>query len=487
MEKNPSEARSKTAILIAVIFGAFLTAFLGSALNIAIPEIGREFSLSALTVSWVPTAYILCNVSLILLASWLGDRYRRNMVFLTGLIITVVSAVCAALVSSGEMLITMRVLQGLGTSLVFANSTALVTESQPAATRGRAIGLTVAATYLGLSAGPAVGGFFVQSYTWRSIFVIPVLCGLIAIAASLSIKHAPDRQIREAKLPLDCAGAVYSIITPACFVLGVSFLDMRFVGLGVLAIGVLFLTLFIFHEKRLLRQNSERLPESGDARKPLLNVTLFGKNRMFSFSCLASLLNYSSTFAIGFLLSIYIQHSLGLSPLDAGLILVTQPIIQAILSPIFGALSDRVESRILASIGMSLCATAVLWFALGGSATMGTILIGLAIAGVGQSLFASPNSNAIMSAVTPREYGFASASIALARTVGQLFSMCLVSAIFALSFGKTQLTDLPASDLTQGMHLAFFLMVFCLAPGIWFSLIRNKNGSAGNAQNAEGE
>jgi len=471
MEKNASEARSKTAILVAVIFGAFLTAFLGSALNIALPGIAEEFSLSALTVSWVPTAYILCNASLILLASWLGDRYKRNMVFLIGLLITMASTLCAAIVASGEALIAMRVLQGMGTSLVFANSTALVTESQPAATRGRAIGLTVAATYFGLSAGPAIGGFLVQSYSWRSIFVIPFLCGVIGIAASLLIKRSDQAQhAHEKKLPLDFAGAAYSIITPACFVLGLSFLDTRFAGLAILAMGALFLTLFILHEKKLLA-----LPDGEMACKPLLNVTLFGKNRMFSFSCLASLLNYSSTFAIGFLLSLYLQHSMGLSPREAGLIMITQPIIQAVLSPIFGALSDRVESRILASIGMALCAAAVLWFALGGSAALGLILAGLAIAGVGQSLFSSPNSNAIMSAVQPREYGFASASIALARTLGQLFSMCLVSAVFALSFGGIQLTDLPAADLTQGMHLACFLMVVFLAPGIWFSLIRNKN------------
>ncbi|MDR2733992.1 MAG: MFS transporter [Spirochaetota bacterium] len=465
MENNASEARSRTAILAAVIFGAFLTAFLGSALNIAIPGIAKEFSLSALTVSWVPTAYILCNAALILLASWLGDRYRRNTIYLIGLVITMISTLLAAFVTSGETLIAMRVVQGIGSSLIFANSTALITESQPAAARGRAIGLNVAATYLGLSAGPSIGGFLIQSYTWRSIFVIPFLCCVFAIIAALLIKNKDMRQTRAEKLPLDSAGAAYSIITPACFVLGVSYLDIQFVGLIVLALGVLFLALFIRHEKALLARNC----------KPLLNVTLFGKNRMFSFSCLASLLNYSSTFAVGFLLSIYLQHTMGLSPRDAGLIMITQPVIQAILSPVFGALSDRVESRILASIGMSLCALSVLWFALGGGAFLGTILIGLALAGLGQSLFASPNSNAIMSAVRPPEYGFASASIALARTLGQLFSMCLVGAIFALSFGGTEMAALPPDDLAQGMHLAFFLMVFCLVPGIWFSLIRNKN------------
>jgi len=452
-------------VLLAVTFGVFLTAFLGSALNIAIPEIEREFSLSALSASWIATAYLLCNGAFILLSGWLGDRYKRRHVYLLGLGITSTTTVLAAFAPLGEILIALRALQGVGAAIVFANSIALVSETQPAGARGRALGFTVTATYLGLSMGPVLGGLLIQSYGWRSVFIVPVLSGILAIIATLRIRHAREHEKKEKEL-LDRRGALLSIITPACFVLGVSFLQTELLGIGLLISGVVFLICFIVHERNV---------HTRARKKPILNVSLFSENRVFSFSCLASLLNYSATFAITFLLSIWLQFAKGFSPWEAGLILVTQPIIQALLSPIFGALSDRVDRRIMASIGMVIAALAVLWFSLEGASSLAAILLGLGLAGMGHALFASPNSNAVMSAVTPAHYGFASSAIALSRTLGQIFSMCLVSAIFALYYGKAQLSQLDISDLSRGVEMAFLLMFFCIIPGIWFSLARNKS------------
>jgi MFS family permease len=490
-----AQSGSVGPVLIAITFGVFLTAFLSSALTIAIPEIEREFSLSALSASWVATAYLLCSGAFTLLSGWLGDRYGRSQMYLLGLGITSSTTVLSAIAPLGEVLIALRALQGVGAALVFANSIALVSETQPDGARGRALGFTVMATYLGLSSGPALAGLLVESYGWRSIFIIPALSGILAIIATLRIRQTRKKE-KTIKDPLDRLGALLSIIAPACFVLGVSFLQIEILGISLLACGVFFAVCFILHGRKLhVRGHS---PAPSDSRrdpayaghapapqtvpapraqpvKAILDVNLFSENRVFSFSCLAAFLNYSATYAIAFLLSIWLQFARGFSPLEAGLVLITQPAIQAILSPIFGALSDRVDRRIMASSGMVIGALAVLWFALEGASSLPAILFGLGLAGMGHALFASPNSNAIMSAVTPAHYGFASAAIALSRTSGQLFSMCLVGAVFALYYGKAQLSQLDTSDLSRGVEMVFLLMFFFIVPGIWFSLARNKN------------
>ena len=476
---HPSEApiadtrAARGSVLLAVTSGVFLTAFLGSALNIAIPEIEKEFLLSALAATWIATAYMLCSGSFILISGWLGDRYRRSRVYLLGLAVTCTTAVLAAFAPLGEVFIALRAVQGMGAALVFANSTALVIEAQPAGARGRALGFTVAATYLGLSTGPALGGILIEGYGWRSIFIIPVLCGILAIIAALRIRQERAGGKRE-KEPLDKMGALLSVITPACFVLGVSFLQTEMLGIGLLVFGVFLLFCFILHERALSAQGT-RGAEGAPRTKAILDVTLFRENRVFSFSCLASLLNYSATFAIAFLLSIWLQFAQGFSPWEAGIVLITQPALQALLSPLFGALSDRIDRRLMASAGMVIAALAVLWFSLEGASTLSAILFGLGLAGTGHALFASPNSNAVMSAVKPAQYGFASAAIALSRTLGQIFSMCLVSAVFALSYGRAQLSQLETSDLSRGIEMAFLLMFMCIIPGIWFSLARNTN------------
>jgi len=482
-ERRPSSA----AILLAVIFGVFLTAFLGSALNIAVRDIEREFSLSALSVTWLATAYMLCNLSFILISGWLGDRFRRDRVYLAGLIIACVTIALAALAPEGEMLIAMRALQGAGCSMVFANSMALVTESQPPGMRGRALGLTVAATYLGLSAGPSLGGLLIQNYGWRSIFVVSLICGVLAIAATLRIK-APARAAKE-KTRLDRRGALLSIVTPACLVLGLNFLREGMAGAAILGAGLLLLLCFILHERALGKREAEPPPEHAPPeyrtrlpKKPLFDVRLLSENRMFSFSCLAAMLNYSATSATAFLLSIRLQYSMGYSEQTAGLILITQPIIQALFSPVFGALSDRFSSRILASMGMGTAAIAVLWFFMQGDSSLPAILFGLGMAGMGYALFSSPNSNAIMSSVEPRHYGFASSAVAFARTCGQLFSISIVGALFAFSFGDASFSALGKGELARGIDLSFLLMLLCIAPGIWFSLVRNKSAQEKCAQ-----
>lgn len=450
-------------VLLAATCGTFLTAFLGSSLNIALPAIEREFAASAVMLSWVTTAYLLTSAALLLVAGRLGDIFGRGRVFMLGLLTTTVFSGLAALAPSLPVLIALRVIQGSGAALTFANSVALISEAFPDKGRGRALGLSAGAAYLGISLGPVAGGALVHQFDWQAVFIVPLLLGALALAVTRRIRHhaRPSTRVR---IRFDYAGAVLSALFLASFVLGVTWLDAGPSGPILLVLGILGLALFARIERK--------------AAAPLVNVTAFIANRMLFCSCLAALLSYSATFATGFLLSIWLQYVRGLAPHEAGLVLLAQPALQALLSPLFGHVSDRIDKRILTSSGMAITGIAVLWLALSAAdCPLEQVLAALALSGIGFAMFSSPNTNAIMGSVEPRRYGTASALLALSRTSGQLFSMGIVTAIFALRFGEAPLTGLDHGTLFSGISLAFLVMAALMLPGLFFSLARNTNAS----------
>jgi MFS family permease len=192
-------------------------------------------------------------------------------------------------------------------------------------------------------------------------------------------------------------------------------------------------------------------------------------------SCLAALINYSATFAGGFLLSLYLQYIKGLTPQGAGVVLVSTPVMMAIFSPLAGRLSDRIEPRVISSLGMGLTALGlVLLTVLNAQTALAYIIASLLILGFGFALFSSPNMNAIMSSVDKRFYGIASASVGTMRLLGQMLSMGIVTLIFSLYIGRAQITPQSYSMLIKSVRVAFAVFsCFCVA-GIFFSLYRGR-------------
>lgn len=206
---------------------------------------------------------------------------------------------------------------------------------------------------------------------------------------------------------------------------------------------------------------------------PVFEVNLFRHNRVFAFSNLAALINYVATFAISFLLSLYLQMIKGLHPQEAGMILIAQPIVQAFFSPYAGRLSDRIQPRIVASIGMGLTTMGFsLFIFLDEETTIPFIAACLILHGFGFALFSSPNTNAVMSSIEKRFYGVASGTLGTMRSTGQMFSMGMVMLIFAIFIGRAQITP-PYYPLflksVRGTSLLFTAL--CLA-GIFASLSR---------------
>jgi MFS family permease len=208
---------------------------------------------------------------------------------------------------------------------------------------------------------------------------------------------------------------------------------------------------------------------------PVLNISLFGNNRVFAFSNLAALINYSATSAISFLLSLYLQYTKGLTPQDAGLILVSQPVVMAIFSPLAGRLSDKIEPRIVASAGMTLTVVGLLLFTFLNSTTdLAFIIFSLVLLGFGFALFSSPNTNAVMSSVEKRFYGVASATLGTMRLTGQMLSMGIAMLVFALYLGRAQITPEKYPAFLTSTKTAFIIFAVLCFGGIFASLSRGK-------------
>jgi MFS family permease len=208
---------------------------------------------------------------------------------------------------------------------------------------------------------------------------------------------------------------------------------------------------------------------------PVLDLHLFKENKVFAFSSLATLINYSATFAVTFLLSLYLQYIKNLTPQKAGLILVFQPIVQAFCSPFAGKLSDRIEPRIVASTGMALTSIGLFLMAILSEKTgVGFVVANLILLGLGFAFFSSPNTNAVMQSVGNKSYGMASGTISTMRVIGMVFSMGITALMLSLFVGKVEITPEYFPAYLRGQRLGFLFFALLCVGGTLTSLARGK-------------
>lgn len=445
------------ALFIAVLAG-FLTPFDLSAVTIALPSIGSEFSMDAVALSWVSTAYLLAAGVFLVPFGRIADIHGRKKVFLAGLSLFIISSFLMVLSRSAPMVIILRVLQGSGAALIFGTSVAILTELTPVTERGRALGIYTTAVYLGLSLGPFIGGFLTTAFGWRSIFLVNVPVGIGAILLILSFLRGEWADAKGERF--DLGGAVQYGLALVCVMYGFSLLPDRD-GLILIVAGSVMLLVFIARELRI--------------GYPLLSMTLFKKNHVFAFSGLAALINYAATFSIAFFLSLYLQYVRGFSADTAGTILVVQPVFQAVFSSWAGRLSDRIEPGKIASAGMAILAAGLFALSMLGEDTgIPFLIVTLAVIGFGFALFSSPNTNAIMSSVEKKYLGIASGTLGTMRLVGQMLSMGIATMIIAVYVGRVEITPLEHGQLMMAMRAGFTLFTGLSIAGIFFSLKRGR-------------
>ncbi len=450
------ERSTQRMVLLVATTAGFLGTFMTSAVNIALPLIEEEWNVSAVTLSWISLSYILPAAAFLMPAGRLADLYGRKRFFIMGMIAFTVIAFAAAIAPNVFLLILLRVLQGICMAVLFACTTAMVTLAYPPETRGRALGLQVGGVYLGLTLGPALGGVIIHNLGWRFIFVLVGVVG--AIDCLLAVWRLRGVEWREPKrAPFDVTGSVVWAGALTALLIGFSLLPGA-LGWVLIVAGAAGVVGFLWWETR--------------APDPVLNVDLIRRNRVFAYSNAATFINYAATYAMTFLMSLYLQYNRGLDPQAAGLVLVTGTIVQTAFSPVSGRLADRVQARYVASAGMAVCVLGLLALVfLTATTPYWYIITTLCVLGLGFAFFATPIIHAIMGSVDRRYTGVASATIGTMRLTGQNISMGLATLVLAVVVGSHPIGPVDYGNVLTSVRITFAIFTVLCAVGVAASLV----------------
>jgi EmrB/QacA subfamily drug resistance transporter len=404
-------------------------------------------------------SYLLASAVFLIPFGKMGDMLGRKKVFLYGNIFFMFATILCAFSYSGDFLIAFRVLQGIGSAMMYATSMAIVISAFPPQERGKVIGLNVSAVYVGLSAAPILGGLLTQTFGWRSLFFINAGASVLIIFAIFFKIKAEWIEAKNEKF--DWLGTLIYMPSMASLMYGFSKLPSP-LAIGFTVVGILGLVAFVFIELK--------------NPFPVFNMKLFFENKIFASSNLSAFINYAATFAVSFVLSLYLQYVKHLSPKEAGLILITQPIIMALVSIFSGRLSDKVNPRWLASSGMAISVIGLFMLAFVGQDTStGFIVAALAILGFGFGLFSSPNTNMLMSSVERKFYGVASASVSTMRATGMMFSMAIASLSVHLFVGDKMINDSNIANFIKSSSLIFIVFTILCVFGVFTSFVGKKS------------
>jgi EmrB/QacA subfamily drug resistance transporter len=458
--------------------GVFMSTLDGSIVNISLPAIASYFHVPLNgAIEWVTIAYLVATAASLLTAGRVADMLGRKPVWSIGLVVfTLGSAICGAAPSLG-FLVVARAFQGLGGALLMAVSPAMLTSVFPPQERGRALGLNAINVSLGVSTGPTLGGLITTSLSWRWIFYVNVPVGIIGFLATwflLKERHVP-RQGR-----FDPVGACALGLGLAGITLALSFgQELGWLSplvLGSLLLGLGALVALFFIEQRVAY--------------PVIDFALL-RRRVFLSANISLILCFMSLFAVSFLMPFYLEQLRNLPTEVAGLLMTPLPITIACVAPISGSLADRFGTRWLAAGGLAIsCVGLILLGQLQAHSSLWEIIWRLMLVGLGQAIFQSPNSSALMGDAPREQQGSASGFLATGRTMGQSISVALAGAVFASLGGATaglELVNLRAQGalsraqallLEQTFQQAFrgALLVCALiaAIGVGTSLVRGR-------------
>ncbi|HEY4385513.1 MAG TPA: MFS transporter [Ktedonobacteraceae bacterium] len=465
---------NKWVVLFLVALGGFMTTLDASIVNIGLPAIAHTFGVGVSgAIEWVITGYLLVLAALLLTLGRLADLVGRKPIFEAGLVLFVVGSICSGAAPSLALLIMARLLQGVGGAFIFSVNTAMITSVFPASERGRALGLNAVVVALGVSAGPTIGGLIIQYLTWRWIFYVNVPIGALVFSMGMRMLTEPHRGNKQR---FDPAGALLFAIGLASLTLGFSFgQEWGWTSAGIISaliVGMVALVAAVVVE--------HRVPN------PLLPLSLV-KNRVFASANVSFLCAMLALFAPGFLLPFYFEELRGFPAAQAGFLLTPLSLTLAVMAPLSGSLADRFGSRLLAPLGLAIaCFGLILLSQLNASSSSWDIIWRLVVIGIGQGLFQSPNTRALMGAAPPNEQAVASGLLSTSRVIGQAMSVALAGSIFSsfgaaaagirLSLEGQSLSSGTVSTLQNtflaGFHAAFILCATFAAIGIFTSLVR---------------
>jgi len=452
-------SQSYAARSLWVIFlSASLVPFTGSAINLALPDLAQHFSMNAVTLSWVGTAYLIATAIFQVPFARLADLFGRKKIFIGGLLLYALSSCMCALADSSAALLVYRSFQGLSSAMMFSTNVAILTSIVVPAKRGWALGIQTTVVYISLASGPFFGGLLTGAFGWQSIFYVPALLALVLVGlASLLLKG----EWAEAKgESFDWPGTVVYAVALFGLIYGFTRLP-GWEGIVWLLVGIAGFAAFVKRENRCAF--------------PVFNMNIFKGNKVFVYSSMAALINYAATSAIAFMISLYLQNVRGLSPYSAGLILISQAVTQSCFAYFSGKYSDKASPFKLATTGMLIIVLGLLGLVFLSTASPLWFLVSLLVLlGIGFGVFSSPNMNILMSSVDKRQYGQASAAAGTVRLIGQAFSMGIATLVIYSQIGSAKITPELHPQFMSSLHITFIVFFLLCIVGSYASIVSGR-------------
>ena len=452
-----------------VVFISFITSFfavfLSNGVIIGVPAIAQDFAMNNVIQNWIPTILFLVVAIFTVPAGQISGKYGVKKSLLAGIIVFLIGSIGACLAFSTESFLIFRMVQGAGMAFLNVSAMAMVVHAVKPQNRGKALGFTVTGVYLATSLSPVICGFLVHNLGWRAIFyvVIPFL----VLCIILMITKIPQEWKTYQHDTIDKVGSILYGVGILLFIYGFTTL-ITTTGKLLTVAGIILLVIFGLYE---LRQTS-----------PVFNMNLF-RNKKFTSSNIAALCSYIAIMVVTTILNYHFQYVRGWDAQMAGMILIITPIIMAIMAPNAGKLSDKIHPQKLAAFGIGIAAVAlfILTF-LTADTPLYVVILAMVLQGFGMGLFSSPNMNAIMSSVPPKDAPTASASQATMRTIGQTMSLGLLTLIFAWVMGSLELAPQYASMIVQASQIICGICTVACILAIFASLVGIRSSDKFNTE-----
>ena len=473
---------NKWVILALSASASFMTTLDSSIVNIGLPSIAHTFHVGISgSTEWIIIGYLVVIAAVLLSFGRLADMIGRKPIFLAGLVVFILGSALSGLAPSLLLLILARLFQGIGGALIFSVNVAMITSTFASSERGLALGLNAVVISLGIATGPTIGGIITQYLTWRWIFYVNVPISIVVLLATL-FTYREERPSTARRERFDPLGAIALAAGLAALTLGLSFGQewgwFSPATLGTLVFGIGMLSGAVYVESHVTY--------------PIVNLKLL-LNRVFAFADISFILCMMALFAPGFLLPFYFEELRGFSTIQTGLLMTPLPLMLAVVAPLSGALSDRLGSRWLSPLGLAIaCFGLFLLSQIDAQSSLWDIIWRLAVIGIGQGIFQSPNTRTLMGAAPRHAQGEASGLLATGRVIGQSLSVALTGTVFA-ALGGAAAGSLLAAQQAQGIsstssaglqqtfvnsfHAALLVCAAFAALGIFTALARGNEGS----------
>ena len=464
------ERRNRTVAVAIVMTGVTMSAIDTTAVILGIPVMKTDLHSDLLSMVWVIMAYLLITTIATTQVGRLGDMFGRVRMYNLGFAIFTIFSLFCGFSENGAELIAFRIFQGLGGAFIFANSGAILADTFPPNERGKAFGYNGIGWSLGAILGILVGGAFVTFLSWRYIFFINVPIGTGATLVGYFMLKEKSPRLKES---LDYGGLLLLGAGLFLILYGVSNITGSgwdyTTGLEML-MGAMLIVSFIFLEMRI--------------KHPLLDLSIL-KSRILTASIFAAFFQSLATFAVLFLIIMYLQGPRGLSPWNSSILLIPGYILGGVVAPLSGRLSDRVGARVVATIGLSVQIVGVLiYLTFAISTSIYVVILGAVVYGSGNSAFFAPNNSAVMSSAPPKAYGVSNGLLRTMANVGMLSSFAVALLMSSLSIPRTyafqiflgvgKINGQLSLEYIKGMHTALLASIVMLLIAIVLSVLRGR-------------